>query len=77
MTLSVPAPSHQVAEKAGEQLKDAGYWPQLVDMAEHPHGLASLGQQQALLVVCSTQVGAALRRPLHCLRLLLSVFTAV
>ncbi len=51
--------SKEVAEKAGEALKEAGYWPQLLDMAELPHGLPGLadGRHQALLLVCSTQVG--------------------
>eukprot|EP00887_Chlorella_sp_A99_P003434 scaffold7.g3434.t1 len=46
--------SKEVAEKLGERLRGAGYWPQLVDMADHPRGMA-LGQHQGLLVVCSTQ----------------------
>lgn len=54
--------SKEVAEKACEALKGAGYWPQLLDMAELPHGLPGLGapessRHQALLLVCSTQVG--------------------
>lgn len=50
--------SKEVAEKACEALKEAGYWPQLLDMAELPHGLPGLadGRHQALLLVCSTQV---------------------
>ena len=32
--------------------------PQLVDMAEHPEGFA-IESEQALLVVCSTQVPAS------------------
>ena len=50
--------SKEVAEKACEALKEAGYWPQLLDMAELPHGLLGLadGRHQALLLVCSTQV---------------------
>lgn len=52
--------SKEVAEKACEEVKEAGYWPQLLDMAELPHGLPGLadGRHQALLLVCSTQVGA-------------------
>ena len=37
--------------------------PRLIDMAEHPEGFA-LESEQALLVVCSTQV-LALKDPLH------------
>lgn len=50
--------SKEVAEKACEALKAAGYWPQLADMAALPRGLPGLGdagRHQALLLVCSTQ----------------------
>ena len=55
--------SKEVAEKACSALKGAGYWPQLLDMADLPQGLPGLGQpgcHQALLLVCSTQVRCTL-----------------
>lgn len=47
--------SREVAERACDALRGAGFWPQLLDMAGLPRGLPALASHQALLVVCSTQ----------------------
>ena len=47
--------SREVAETVCDELKSTGvFWPEVVDMAQHPNGLP-LQHAQALLVVCSTQ----------------------
>lgn len=47
--------SKEVAERAAKAVTASGsYWVRLLDMADHPEGL-DLSQNQAVLVVCSTQ----------------------
>ena len=48
--------SREIAEKLATRLQlTERYWPRVLDMADHPEGL-SLAGEQALFVICSTQV---------------------
>ncbi|KFM23852.1 NADPH oxidoreductase A [Auxenochlorella protothecoides] len=49
--------SKEIAERLADRLREAGegYWPVVLDMADHAEGVPPLTKQQALAVVCSTQ----------------------